>query len=156
MKLDPNGTPDWQNTYGGNNLSTDVANSIMQTKDGGYIVAGERRPQNQNKDIWLLKLDANGIIDWQKAYGDSDSDSANSIQQTEDGGYIVAGSTDSYIYPTTEIDPWILKLNPDGTVAWQKKYIGIDWDYATSIHQTHDADGQENGYIVTGVGGEYY
>jgi hypothetical protein len=153
LKLDSNGDVSWQKTYDVNNY--DSASSIQQTADGGYIVAGAtakydiryiRPPNTALSDIWLLKLDSNGDVSWQKTYGGSDDDVATSIQQTADGGYIVAGYTskyDSSHYPLFDI--WILKLDSSGDIAWQKTYGGSYYDVATSIQQT--ADG---GYIVAG------
>ena len=70
----------------------DYANSIQQTSDGGYIVAGETMSFGAGgSDAWVLKLDGNGNVQWQKTYGGTGNDYANSIQQTSDGGYIVAG-----------------------------------------------------------------
>ena len=70
--------------------------SIQQTSDGGYIVAGQTLFRGRNCDSWVLKLNSNGSVEWQKTYGGSDDDYAYSIQQTSDGGYIVAGNTDSF------------------------------------------------------------
>ncbi len=98
-------------------------------------------------DFWVLKLNSNGTVAWQKTYGGTNSDyaydQANSIPQTADGGYIVAGDTLSF--GAGAADFWVLKLNSNGTVAWQKTYGGTKVDYANSIQQT--ADG---GYIVAG------
>ena len=83
---------DWQKTYGG--TGDDYANSIQQTSDGGYIVAGSTNSFGAgNYDSWILKLGTDGTVDWQKTYGGTGDDYANSIQQTSDGGYIVAGTT---------------------------------------------------------------
>src|SRR3990172_4110611 len=109
---------------------------------------------------WVLKLDPNGSVAWQKTYGESDwFDEANSIQQTSDGGYIVAGQTWSPLNPPGLAvmwdDFWVLKLNSDGSVAWQMTYGG-DYiegdgiDVAHSIHETSDG-----GYIVAGGAGSF-
>ncbi|MEF3167805.1 MAG: hypothetical protein K6360_00495 [Deltaproteobacteria bacterium] len=80
----------WAKTYGG--TSHDVANSIQQTSDGGYIVAGWTSSFGAGDwDFWVIKLDASGNVAWQKTYGGTSCDEAFSIQQTSDGGYIVAG-----------------------------------------------------------------
>ena len=132
----------WQKTYGGSN--DDRADSIRQAADGGFIVAGTTSSSGAGgSDAWVLKLNADGTVAWQKTYGGSNDDRADSIQQTADGGYIVAGSTSSS--GAGGSDAWILKLNADGTVAWQKTYGGSNDDRADSIQQT--ADG---GYIVAG------
>ena len=140
LKLNADSTVAWQKTYGGSDL--DRATSIQQTSDGGYIVAGWTDSFGAGiQDLWVLKLNADGTVAWQKTYGGSGYGDATSIQQTSDGGYIVAGVT----FGTGNEDLWVLKLNADGTVAWQKTYGGSGFDYATSIQQTSDG-----GYIVAG------
>ncbi|MFI5296046.1 MAG: hypothetical protein ACHQ0Y_13605 [Thermodesulfovibrionales bacterium] len=91
------------------------------------------------EDLWLFKLDKDGNIQWQKTYGGIADDWANSLQQTTDGGYIVAGTT--YSFGDGFNDGWILKLDANGNIQWQKTYGGT----VQSILQT--ADG---GYIVAG------
>jgi hypothetical protein len=153
LKLDSNGDISWQKTYDMNNY--DYASSIQQTADGGYIVAGAAAENNIIRspdyayfsDILVLKLDSSGEISWQKTYGGSNDAGASSIQQTADGGYIVAGYTGKYIpggYPYL-YDIWILKLDSSGNISWQKTYGGSYYDVSRSIQQT--ADG---GYIVDG------
>ena len=143
LKLDADGNIQWQKTYGGGDH--DGASSIQQTTDGGYIVAGRTKSFGVgNEDAWVLKLDADGNIQWQKAYGDNDSVDALSIKQTTDGGYIVAG--DILSFPSgieVNVDAWVLKLDINGNIQWQKTYRGIG--NAFSIQQTTDG-----GYIVAG------
>jgi len=142
LRLDRNGNPQWGKTYGG--LGLGEALSIQQTSDGGYIVAGETWSFGAgDSDFWVLKLDRNGDVQWQKAYGGPSEEHVSSIQQTADGGYIVAGTTYSFAAGYTDI--WVLKLDQSGNVQWQKTYGGPSWDKASSIQQT--ADG---GYIVAG------
>src|SRR3989338_5099146 len=140
LKLRANGAVEWQKTYGGGEAS-----SIQETRDGGYVVAGWTAlfPLWYEVDIWVLKLRADGAVEWQKTYGGDSSDWANSIQQTSDGGYIVAGRT--WSFGVGEEDVWVLKLWPDGTVEWQKTYGGGGSDEANSIRET-----REGGYIVAG------
>lgn len=147
FKLDASGKVIWQKTYG--DSPTDRANSIQQTSDGGYIVAGETWSYGSGEsDCWVLKLDTNGNVTWQKTYGGSSRDIASSIQQTSDGGYIVAGETLSY--DVAEGDCWVLKLDADGNVVWQKTYGGIDNDGGAVIKQTSDG-----GYIVAATTSSY-
>jgi hypothetical protein len=141
LKLDDTGDVQWQKTYGGTNF--DLANSIQQTSDGGYIVAGSTYSFGADGDAWVLKLDDTGDVQWQKTYGGANSDVANSIQQTSDGGYIVAGST--YSFGAGNGDIWVLKLDETGNVLWQKTYGGANYDMAKSIQQTLDG-----GYIAAG------
>jgi uncharacterized delta-60 repeat protein len=142
LKLNSDGTISWHKTYGG--AGHDIATSIQQTSDGGYIVAGETRSFGAGGfDFWVLKLNSDGSVAWQKRYGGAKDDRACSIQQTSDGGYIVAGYTESF--GAGGCDFWVLKLNSDGTVSWQRTYGGAFTDYARSIQQTSDG-----GYIVAG------
>ena len=142
MKLNSSGVVEWQNTYGGSGW--DDARSVQQTSDGGYIVAGETQSFGAgSSDIWIVKLYGNGAVEWQNTYGGSDSDSPFSIQQTVDGGYIVAGQTLSF--GAGDFDAWIIKLDGSGVVEWQNTYGGSNSDALSSIQQT--ADG---GYIVAG------
>ncbi|MDY6933453.1 MAG: carboxypeptidase-like regulatory domain-containing protein [Spirochaetota bacterium] len=142
LKLDPNGVVEWQNTYGGS--SDDAAESIQQTSDGGYIVAGYTESFGAGgQDFWVIKLDSNGTMDWSQTFGDAGDDYAKSVQQTTDGGYIVAGA--KYDIVATFYDMWVIKLNSDGSLDWDNTYGGSSGDWAHSIQQTSDG-----GYIVAG------
>jgi uncharacterized delta-60 repeat protein len=152
IKLDANGNKVWQKTYGGS--SYDVAYSIQQTSDGGYIVAGETYSFGVGgSDFYIIKLDAYGNKIWEKTYGGSSDDYAYSIQQTSDGGYIVAGDTSSF--GAGYYDFYIIKLDAYGNKIWEKTYGGSSDDWASSIQQTRDG-----GYIVAGgtssFGAGYY
>jgi hypothetical protein len=147
LKLDGDGNVQWQKTYGG--TDSDFVNSIQQTSDSGYIVAGQTGSFGAGfYDAWVLKLDGDGYVQWQKTYGGTDSDFVNSIQQTSDSGYIVAGQTGSF--SAGSYDVWVLKLDGDGYVQWQKTYGGTDSDFVNSIQQTSDS-----GYIVAGQTGSF-
>jgi uncharacterized repeat protein (TIGR02543 family)/uncharacterized delta-60 repeat protein len=152
LKLTSSGDIEWEKTYGGNNamywVSSDIAYSIQQTSDGGYIVAGSSESFNADfddrwADFWVLKLTSSGDIEWQKTYGGDYGDTAYSIQQTSDGGYIVAGELMSAVAGHLT-DLWILKLSSTGDIEWQKTYEGY-YKSAYSIQQTIDG-----GYIVAG------
>ena len=114
MKLNSKGEVEWQKTFGGE--YSDRGNSIQQTTDGGYIVAGWTKSFGSAwwKDVYILKLNSKGEVEWQKTFGGEYDDLANSIQQTTDGGYIVAGWTESF--GSGYEDVYILKLNSKGEV----------------------------------------
>ncbi len=129
-------------TYGGND--SDYAISIQQTEDGGYIVAGDTYSFGAgSKDVWVIKLDAAGNIEWQKAYGGTSHDNTYAIQQTQDNGYIIAGRTLSF--GVSSGDAWLIKLDSYGSIEWEKAYGGDYEDYAYAVQQT-----QDEGYIITG------
>lgn len=132
----------WAKTYGGS--STDSARSIQQTLDGGFILAGETSSFGSNTDVWVLKLDVNGNIGWQKSYGGNGVDIAHSIQQTSDGGYIIAGESNSF--GGGDKDIWVLRLTSIGGIQWQKIYgANTTEDSAYSVQQTSDGE-----FIIAG------
>jgi len=154
VKLNSTGNIMWQKSYGGS--SADYAESIKQTTDGGYIIAGFSESTDGDvtenygyADYWIVKLNSTGNIMWQKSYGGSSRDEAFSIQQTSDGGYIVAGYSESTDGDVTgnysEYDYWVVKLNSTGNIMWQKCLGGSGTDWAFSIQKTADS-----GYIVAG------
>jgi len=144
LKLSSDGDIEWQKSYGRDD--PEMARSIEQTNDGGYIVAcGAYSSDMQENDIFVLKLSSDGAIEWQKTYQGSLWDEASSIQQTNDGGYIVAGVTESFGAGSQDL--WILKLNSVGDTEWQKTYGGSESESARSIQQTSDG-----GYVVAGFG----
>lgn len=165
LKLNANGKKEWQKCLGGS--SGEEPSAIIQTSDGGYIVAGNSSSNNGDVignhgggDAWIVKIDSLGTIEWQKCLGGKRNDEAHSIQNTSDGGYIVAGVTNSVDgdvlgkhseldgkykdYPYFS-DSWIIKLDKFGTLEWQKCLGGSLNDGVVSIQQTIDG-----GYIVAG------
>ena len=141
---------EWQKTIVDNDST--VINNVQQTTDGGYILAGYKKDVQNGLDYWIVKLNSNADIEWEKAYGGSSTDEAKSIQQTIDGGYIVAGSTISNDGDVTNnngyTDAWILKLSTNGNIEWQKTYGGSAGDALINIKQTIDG-----GYIAVGYTG---
>jgi len=121
IKLDKNGNKIWEKAYGGS--KNEEAYSVQQTKDGGYIVAGLTYSIGSGgKDVYIIKLDRNGNKVWDKTYGGNGWDEAFSIQQTIDGGYIVAGFSDSF--GAGNGDFYIIKLNKNGSKEWEKTFGG--------------------------------
>lgn len=144
FKLDENGNMEWEKIFGGS--SYDYLKSIQQTKDGGYIAAGSIYPENATiDDAWILKLDPDGNLEWDKTFGEGFSDQAHSIQQTVDEGYIIAGYKGTND-PDVGSQAWILKLDSNGNLEWDKAFSeNDDYNFAFSIQQTKDL-----GYIVAG------
>lgn len=141
FKIDNKGTKVlWQNIL--KETGYDAAYSMQRTSDGGYIAAGKKSSSAGDADFWIGKLNSGGQLEWKKTYGGSEHEIARSIQQTSDGGYIVAGETTT---PAGDIDFLILKLNGNGDLVWQKTYGNSGNDTARSIQQTIDG-----GYVVAG------
>ena len=137
-------TPSWSKTYGGPG-GYSSAEAISITSDCGYVVAGWTWIASAGAhDFWILKLNATGEIIWQNTYGTEGYDEPKSIQQTKDGGYIVAGS--GAFSGQTSIDPWIIKLDSKGQVVWQKTVAGIRAGLINCIRETSDSR-----YIASGV-----
>ncbi len=144
IKTDANGNIQWAKTYGGTYI--EYAFSVQQTSDGGYIVAGYTYSfgTGWDEDVILIKTDANGNVQWAKTYGGTDWDEVSSVQQTSDGGYIVAGYT--YPFGADDYDIFLIKTDANGNVQWAKTYGGTGYDLASSVQQTSDG-----GYIVAGI-----
>jgi hypothetical protein len=142
IKTDAFGNVQWAKAYGGG--GADLAFSVQQTSDGGYIVAGLTHSFGaSNGDFFVVKMDANGNIQWAKTYGGTGADTAWSVQQTSDGGYIVAGYTRSF--GAGNLDIFLIKTDEFGNVQWAKTYGGAGDDRAYSVQQTSDG-----GYILVG------
>ena len=142
IKLDEQGNQVWDRTYGGSGY--DWASSLIQTTDGGYVVAGRIDSKGAGKeDFWVIKLDEQGNQVWDKTYGGSGGDEAYSLIQTTDGGYAVAGWNDSK--GAGNRDAWVIKLDNQGNRVWDKTYGGSANDGAWALIQTTDG-----GYAVAG------
>jgi len=144
IKTDTNGDEVWNRTFGGS--STDGAASLLQTNDGGYILAGYTCSYGNGggADAWLIKTDANGNEVWNRTFGSDGTDIANSIQQASDGGYIIAGNTSSYGHGGS--DAWLIKTDANGNEVWNRTYGGSNDEWAYCVQNVNDG-----GYILTGV-----
>ncbi len=131
-------------TYGGS--GAEEANSVIQTSDGGYLLAGYTSSFGAGQDdAWLVKGDADGNPQWNKTYGGVGRDHATSVLQTGDGGYAFAGYTNSYTYPSYDNDAWLVKTNSSGDVEWAKTYGGTSQDVIWSFTKS-----QDGGYALAG------
>jgi hypothetical protein len=162
VKLDNNGNVIWERSIGGS--SNDDAVDIKQTNDGGYILIASTQSNDgdvsghhglpfgsNTQDVWVVKLNNLGLIEWQKCYGGTNADLGRTIIQTTDGGYIFASDSESINGDLNGLscggnnDYWIVKLDTMGTIEWQKCFGGTLYDYPIEIIQTVD-----DGYIVAG------
>ena len=145
-KLSATGTLQWQKSLGG--TSDDEFIHLANTNDGGYITIGNTSSNDGDvigrhsgdNDIWVVKFDRYGTIQWQKCLGGSVAQQAQSIHQTSDGGYIAIGNTNSndgdvsgHHGTTSFMDAWVVKLDNLGTIQWQQCYGGSQHDYGHDI-----------------------
>ncbi|MCD4731144.1 MAG: T9SS type A sorting domain-containing protein, partial [Bacteroidales bacterium] len=154
VKLNEDGNTEWNKCFGGTVM--DHGRSVVQTTDGGYFITGISNSNDGDvsgnhggSDIWVVKLTVSGNIEWQKCLGGSQWEWSNFGIQTSDGGYIIAGSTESNDGDVTGnhgiYDCWIVKLNDSGLIEWSK-CLGGSWvDEAYTIKQTND-----NGFVMAG------
>jgi hypothetical protein len=140
VKTDANGRETWSRTFGGSD--EDYGYSVQQTTDGGYIIAGETWSLGVGGDVYLIKTDSKGNELWSNTFGGSDEDYGYSVQQTTDGGYIIAGETWSF---GEGGDVYLVKTDSDGNKLWDKFGGGSGHDSGWSVQQTTDG-----GYIVVG------
>ncbi|MFP4544089.1 MAG: T9SS type A sorting domain-containing protein [Candidatus Kapaibacterium sp.] len=158
VKLDENGVIQWERAYGGSKV--EWANDVIQTRDGGYILAGQSNSSDGDvsehkgdidyyHDFWIVRIDFAGNIIWERSFGGIKHDVPHSVKETNDGGFIIAGSSNS---ETGDIsghfggtDIWMLKLKANGDIDWNKNIGGTGNDAAHSVYQTDD-----DGYIVAG------
>ena len=147
VKTNETGEIEWQRSYGGS--GDDEASSVLQTSDGGYIIAGNSRSYdgditrpNGSLDFWIVKTDDTGGLQWQNSFGGTLDDGATSILQNPDSSYVVVGYTNSDDREVTSEfglqDEWVIKLAPDGSLIWQKCMGGSDDEGATSVVKTLD------------------
>jgi len=142
VKLDANGNLQWTKTIGG--PKGDYGNSLIQTSDGGYAIAGYTESFGAGEmDVYVIKLDAHGNLQWTKTIGGPGYEEGRSLIQTSDGGYAIAGHT--YSFGAGEDDVYIVKLDANGNLQWTKTIGGPGYEVGYSIIQTSDG-----GYAIAG------
>lgn len=161
VKVDSIGNIQWQNTIGGN--STDLSRSIEQTSDGGYIIGGESASpisgdKSENEftqglfDIWIVKLNTNGVVEWDNTIGGTDNDFLEVLKETTDGGFIIGGTSWSVISGDKIEDTigmkdwWIIKLDVLGNIQWQNTIGGTKDENIYDVNETDNG-----GFILIGT-----
>ena len=168
VKMDNAGNIVWENTVGGGNY--DKLYAVEETPDGGYIVGGQSLSgggwgdkSESNKggyDYWIVKLDEDGVVEWDRSYGGLGKDQLYNVQPTSDGGYIIAGTSDSGISgDKTEnrvgnSDYWVIKTDASGNIIWQNDIGGLMFDNVYSAYETADGGYILGGTSTSGISGD--
>ncbi len=148
IKTDLLGNKVWDKIFGGADTAS-YGRSVQQTNDSGYIITGWKDYSGTGDyDVWLIKTDSLGNKLWDKRWGKGYYDYGRSVQQTNDGGYIITGDTRPY--GATNSDVWLIKTNANGDTVWTKTYGGSADDRGWSVQQTSGG-----GYILTGYTASY-
>lgn len=158
VKLDQNRELQWQRTYGGNDAED--LDDIVITNDGGFlltattnsIASGDKTtPALGNSDIWILKLDRLGRLEWQRSYGGSGHDSSAQIEKKTNGNFLIAATSSSGISATKSEpskglgDYWVFEIDPQGEIIWQRTIGGNNGEYLDDLQATGDG-----GYLLGG------
>jgi len=147
VKTDPNGNMEWNRTFGTQNHED--ASHLIATDDGGYIIVGTYTPIGfDNRDVWLIKTDSTGNIEWNKTYGGNGDDKPWRIVKTSDYGYAIAGRTSSY--SQGQNDYLLFKIDSTGNLQWNTTFGGAEEESARGILETPD-----KGFLITGWSGSY-
>jgi len=145
VKTDEFGYVEWNQTYGGTGF--DYAYSLVATSDGGYALAGSTISFGAGSlDFWLVKTDGSGNMEWNRTYGGTGFDYAYSLVATSDGGYALAGYTDSF--GTGNYDFWLIKTDALGNIEWNQTYgeAGLTSPFTCSLVAASDG-----GYVIFGT-----
>ena len=151
IKLNSGGNLQWSKTIGGTNpIGEDIGYAITQTKDGGYAITGSTTSFGAGgEDVYVIKLDSSGNLQWTKTIGGAKNDWGNSIIQCKDGGYAITGVTYSFA-DSVNGDVYIIKLDSLGILQWTKTLGGTGTDIGQTI-----AQGSDKGYAITGTTNSY-
>ena len=153
-KIDGKANVEWRGYYGGTN--NDRAHAVVRSDDGGYVMAGFTESDDfdinnarGSYDFWIVKLDETGNLDWESTLGGTGIERAQDIAKTNDGGYVITGSTFSNDVDISEnngeADIWLVKIDSQGNLLWENSFGGAQFDASESVIAS-----QDGGYIITG------
>jgi hypothetical protein len=142
VKTNGSGDSLWARVYGG--ARGDGGSDVQQTRDSGYAIVGSTNSFGDSWQAYLVKVLANGDPAWSKTYGGDRDEAGNSVQQTFDGGYVIAGFTNSFADSLGAA--YLIKTNASGDTLWTRTFGGASGENASSVQQTRDT-----GYILAGV-----
>ena len=137
----------WQRYMGGS--GDEVGYSVQQTSDGGFIIVGDTSSYGAGgSDVWLIKTDASGAVEWSKTFGGTGDDSGRCVVQTQDGGYVIAGSTTSFGHGLADV--YVIKTDGNGNEQWHATYGGTSNDDGAAVTCTGDG-----GYAIVGTSSSF-
>jgi hypothetical protein len=153
-KIDEEGSIQWRGYFGGTN--NDRAHGVVQTDDGGFVMAGftesddyDISSTNGSYDFWVIKVDSFGNLLWEQSFGGEGIEVSYDIAKTADNGFVVVGNTFSsngdVFLNHGQSDVWMIKLDEDGEMIWEKTYGGSQFDLAQAVVQSKDG-----GFLITG------
>jgi len=135
IKTDSNGNEEFNKTFGG--IEKDQAWSVIETSDGGFALASTTSSFGAgDSDAWLIKTDSNGNEEFNETFGGTDFDVASSVIETSDGGFALAGGTESF--GAGEYDSWLVKTDSEGNEEFNKTFGGTGFDIGASVIETSD------------------
>ncbi len=154
VKVDDKGNFVWESSFGGSGI--EISQDIDKTSDGGYVITGNTfssdtdvSKNNGESDIWLIKIDVNGSLVWEKTFGGTQFDAAQGVIASKDGGFIVTGNSKStdvdVVANAGENDIWVIKTDDKGVIVWQKTFGGTGLDFGFDAIETN-----EGGIILVG------
>lgn len=147
IKISETGTLLWEKSFGGSEI--DEARSITNSNDGNYIIVGDTRSNdldvsenNGAADLWVIKISPSGNLIWEKTFGGNSFDVARSVSKTQDNGYLISGSSRSSDGDVSknngQNDAWVLKIDANASLEWQKTIGGTDIDFAFDAIELND------------------
>lgn len=161
VKITVDGTISWQKTFGYS--GADSGTTVLQTKDNGFLITGvldvtasggqgnsaKNSQKHAGGDIWAIKLNTIGDLEWSRYFGGSFTDTPFGAVETQDNAYIIAASSDSEDFNISNnkgtYDFWILKISADGDLIWEKNFGGSEVDEPRGITTTNDGN-----FIIVG------
>ena len=132
IKTDSLGTQEWSQTYGG--PENETGTGLLATTEGDYILSGYTTSfGNGSNDIWLVKVDSTGLLQWSQTYGGGENESPTSIKETLDGGFLIGGYTASF--GGGNYSAWVVRTDSTGDELWSQFYGGEGTDYCSAVLQ---------------------
>lgn len=167
VKLNSSGTIVWQNTIGGSDI--DRFNDLIETSDGGYLVAGhstsgisgdKTQANNGTYNFWIVKLNGAGVIQWDQTIGGDQIDVIGSVHESSTGDFLIGGYSNSGAAGDKseasqgDFDYWLVKLNSNGSLLWEKTIGGDDVDEVHALRETNTGNFIVAGTSISGVSGD--